>query len=79
MFQTTLPVLIIWNLCILLGFMGLIWTIKVWQQRRAERRALKYRICCVICGTGFDEFSSEPLVKCPQCGRLNERERVVDL
>lgn len=78
MFQTTLPNLIVFNLCAMLGFLAIIWVVNVWRRRRRERHALEFRIVCVICGTAFDEFSKEPLVKCPQCGRLNERERVVD-
>jgi rRNA maturation endonuclease Nob1 len=79
MFQTSLPDLIFYNLCALLGILALIWIVQVWRQRRRERRALEFRIICSICGTTFDDFTREPLVKCPLCGRLNERERVQDL
>jgi rRNA maturation endonuclease Nob1 len=79
MFKTTLPHLIIYNLGVLLGLLGMIWVVQVWRQRRRERKALKYKLVCVICGTHFDDFSDEPLVTCPTCGRLNERDRVPDL
>lgn len=79
MFKTTLPQLIVYNLCTLLGLLGLIWVVQVWRLRRRERRALKFKISCVICGTVFDDLTEEPLVKCPTCGRLNERDRLPDL
>lgn len=80
MFQTTLPHLIIYNLCTLLGLLGMIWVVQVWRLRRRERKALKFRISCVICGTIFDNYEEEePLVKCPTCGRLNERDRMMDV
>ena len=79
MFKTTLPELIIYNLCILLGLLGCIWVVQVWRLRRRERRALKFKISCDICGTLFDDFTQTPLVECPTCGRLNERERIMDV
>lgn len=79
MFKTTLPELIIYDLCILLGLLSMVWVVRVWQQRRRERRILKYRVSCDICGTVFDDFTQEPLVTCPTCGRLNERDRLLDV
>ena len=79
MFKTTLPELIIYNLCILLGLLGCIWVIQILRLRIRERRALKYKISCDICGTQFDDFTQTPLVECPTCGRLNERERIMDV
>ncbi len=79
MIPTTLPHLILYNLCILLGLLGCIWLVQVLRLRRRARKVLKYRLVCVICGMAFDDFTSEPLVKCPICGRLNERDRVLDL
>lgn len=79
MFKITLPELIIYNLCILLGLLGILWLVQVWRLRRRERRSMKYRISCVVCGTVFDDFSAEPLASCPTCGRLNERDRMLDV
>ena len=79
MFQTTLPELITANLCILLGLLGGVWILQIWRLRRRERRVLKYKISCDICGTLFDDFTDAPLIECPTCGRLNERERLLDV
>ncbi len=79
MVKTTLSELITYDLCILLGLLGMIWIVRVWQQRRRERKALKYRVSCDICGTQFDDFTADPLVACPTCQRLNERDRLLDV
>ena len=67
------------TLCILLGLLGCIWVIQILRLRMRERRALKFKISCDICGTQFDDFTKTPLVECPTCGRLNERERIMDV
>ncbi len=79
MFKTTLPELIIYDLCILLGLLSMVWAVRVWQQRRRERKLMKFRVSCDVCGTVFDEFTNQPLVPCPTCGRLNERDRLLDV
>jgi ribosomal protein L37AE/L43A len=79
MFRTTLPDLIFWNLLTLLGLLGLVWGISVLRQRYQERKSLRQRFSCVICGTQYHDDSTTTLVKCPRCGRLNERGMATEL
>jgi hypothetical protein len=79
MFQTTLTHLIMWNLVALLGILALIWAWKVARREIKERRSLKARFACGVCGTPYYDSSPAQLVECPRCGRLNERGMVLEI
>src|SRR5437016_1619029 len=51
----------------------LFWIVGEWNRRRRERRALEYRLRCVICAFEFEDRTDALLPRCPHCGSLNER------
>lgn len=73
MIRVSLTLLIFIYLCLTLGSIFAIWLVSEWQRKRAEKRALQFRLRCVICAFEFEDRSSDLLPRCPRCGSLNER------
>ena len=42
---------------------------------RSEKRALRRRIICRLCGHAFENLSDAVLVECPSCHARNERKQ----
>lgn len=80
MIRTNLTNLIVLNLAAVLGGLALIWAIRVWKERRRERARTRHQVVCSICGHVFeDPARADTVVTCPSCGRLVERQAVLDL
>lgn len=80
MIQTSLANLIIFNLTIVLGGLGLVWAYKVWSERRRERKRTRHQVVCAVCGQVFEDATrADTVVTCPGCGRLVERQALLDL
>jgi rubrerythrin len=73
MIPVTLTALITIYLLLFLAAVFLLWIVGEWNRRRRERRALEYRLRCVICAFEFEDRSAALLPRCPRCGSLNER------
>ena len=63
-------------LLVSLATIFLLWIVGEWNRRRRERRALRYRLRCVICAFEFEDRTAALLPRCPRCGSLNERFRL---
>jgi rubrerythrin len=71
--RVTLSTLVTVYLLLFLAAVFLLWLSSEWNRRRRERRALRYRLRCVICAFQFEDRTDALLPRCPQCGSLNER------
>lgn len=68
------------NLAAVLGGLTLLWAFRVWSERRRERARTKHQVVCAICGHVFEDAArADTVVTCPACGRLVERQSVLDL
>jgi uncharacterized OB-fold protein len=45
----------------------------IWRTFRSARQRRRRQIQCVLCGTIYEDPSPEPLPRCPNCSRPNER------
>ncbi|MES2705993.1 MAG: zinc ribbon domain-containing protein [Verrucomicrobiota bacterium] len=80
MIQTSLANLIIFNLAIVLGGLAIVWIGKVCAERRRERNRTRHQVVCAVCGHVFgDPMRADTVVTCPRCGRLVERQALLDL
>lgn len=80
MIQTSLANLIVFNLAIVLTGLALVWMTKAWSQRRRERRRTRHQVVCAVCGHVFEDAArADTVVTCPSCGRLVERQPLLDL
>ena len=80
MIRTSLSNLIVLNLAAVLGGLALVWAVRVWRERRRERARTRHQVVCAICGHVFEDAAREDtVVTCPACGRLVERQAVLDL
>src|SRR6266576_3374113 len=79
-FQTvirlSLAALVTIYLLLFLAAVFIFWIVGEWNRRRRERRALEYRLRCVICAFEFEDRTAALLPRCPRCGSLNERFRL---
>ena len=76
MIRVPLTTLITIYVLLFLAAVFLLWIVGEWNRRRRERRALRYRVRCVICAFEFDDRTDALLPQCPRCGSLNERFRL---
>src|SRR5947209_16516093 len=74
--RVSLTALVTIYLLLSLATIFLLWIIGEWNRRRCERRALRYRLRCVICAFDFEDRPATLLPRCPRCGSLNERFRL---
>ena len=80
MIRTSLSNLIVINLSAVLGGLALLWAVRVWKERRKERARTLHQVVCSICGHSFEDAARvDTVVTCPACGRLVERQAVLDL
>jgi hypothetical protein len=73
--RVSLAALVTIYLLVFLAAVFLLWIFGEWNRRRRERRALRYRLRCVICAFEFEDRTTALLPRCPRCGSLNERLR----
>jgi hypothetical protein len=71
--RVSLTALVTIYLLVFLAAVFLLWIVGEWNRRRRERRALRYRLRCVICAFEFEDRTPALLPRCPRCGSLNER------
>lgn len=45
----------------------------LWRTFRSTRQRRRRQIQCALCGTIYENSSPEPLPRCPNCSRPNER------
>jgi hypothetical protein len=76
MIRVSLTALVTIYLFLSLATILLLWIIGEWGRRRRERRALRYRLRCMICAFEFEDRTAVLLPRCPRCGSLNERYRL---
>jgi rubrerythrin len=69
----SLSALVTIYLLVFLAAVFLLWIFGEWNRRRRERRALRFRLRCVICAFEFEDQTPALLPRCPRCGSLNER------
>jgi hypothetical protein len=50
-----------------------VWIAYEAARRMRARRAVRNRLRCPVCSMEFEDRSPNPLVVCPRCGSLNER------
>ena len=74
--RVSLAALVTIYLLLSLATIFLLWIVGEWDRRRRERRALRYRLRCVICAFEFEDRTAALLPRCPRCGSLNERFRL---
>jgi hypothetical protein len=74
--RVSLAALVAIYLLLFLAAVFLFWIVGEWNRRRRERRALQYRLRCVICAFEFEDRTDALLPRCPRCGSLNERFRM---
>jgi hypothetical protein len=74
--RVSLAALVTIYLLLSLATIFLLWIVAEWNRRRRERRALRYRLRCVICAFEFEDRTATLLPRCPRCGSLNERFRL---
>ena len=74
--RVSLAALVTLYLLLSLATIFLLWIVGEWNRRRRERRALRYRLRCVICAFEFEDRTATLLPRCPRCGSLNERFRL---
>lgn len=80
MIRTSLTHLIVFNLAGVLCGLAVLWAVKVWRERRRERERTRHQVVCAVCGHVFeDPARQDTVVTCPACGRLVERQAVLDL
>jgi DNA-directed RNA polymerase subunit RPC12/RpoP len=76
MLRVSLPFLICLYLFLFTSFVFLVWLRDGWRRRRREELIYRNRMRCQICANDFEESSDRLLVRCPQCGAVNERCRL---
>src|SRR5437588_12609269 len=74
--RVSLAALVTIYLLLFLAAVFLLWIVGVWNRRRRERRALQYRLRCVMCAFEFEDRTDALLSRCPRCGSLHERFRL---
>jgi rRNA maturation endonuclease Nob1 len=79
MFRVSLTELLSYYLLVLLLLLSLVWGVKMLLAGYRERKSLRYRFRCVICGKNYTDDTELDMVECPQCGRYNERGLVQDI
>jgi hypothetical protein len=74
--RVSLAALVTIYLLLSLATIFVLWLVSEWGRRRRERRALRYRLRCVLCAFEFEDRTAALLPRCPRCGSLNERYRL---
>jgi len=73
MIRVGLPWLVFDYLLVFLAAIFAVWIAYEMVRRFRERRPLRDRLQCAICGMEYEDRSPTPLPACPRCGSLNER------
>ncbi len=76
MIRTDLPWLVAAYLFVFLAAILVVWIGYEMARRLRERRDLRHRLHCPLCGMRFEDRSGDKLPRCPRCGNPNERGRI---
>lgn len=79
MIETSLTELIVLILAGVLCGLGMVWAVTVSRERARERRRARRQVICPVCGHVFENTDRSPALPCPDCGRLIERQTLLDL
>ena len=79
MIRVTLTQIIVIYLCLILVAVLAIWWGFDFRRKRREMRARCHTVICSICNTIYEDKSSHALSECPECGSMNEREKIRDI
>src|SRR5438445_13366065 len=71
--RVSLAALVTIYLLLFLAAVFLFWVLGQWNRRGRERRALQYRLRCVMCALEFEDQTGALLPRCRRCGSLDER------
>lgn len=75
MIRAELPWLIFLYVAACIGAISLCWAWHASVRKYREIRLRRYRLQCTICGTSYEDRTTESLPVCPQCRHPNERNR----
>ncbi len=76
MFQLTLPQLLVVYVFLILGGLFVLWLGGEVQRWVRLHRIQRSRMVCGVCGCHYEDHTEDPLPRCPECGRANERQSV---
>jgi rubrerythrin len=79
MIRVTLDGMIAAFLAIILCSVFFSWIAAEVFRRGRESRRRKHFVICGICDHVYEDPSEEELSECPQCGAMNEREKIVEI
>ena len=79
MFRVSLYNMITIYLVVILCVLFFSWVTALIFRRGRENRRRKHFVVCNICDHVFEDFSEQELAECPQCGAMNERERIIEI
>ena len=75
MIRIELPWLIFAYLLVFLAAIFLFWGGREMLRKFRDKRAVRHRLQCALCGLHYENRSTASLPRCPRCGSLNERSR----
>ena len=73
MIRLSLPWLVFVYLLVFLSAIFFFWIAYEMVRRFREKRVLRHRLQCAICGMEYEDRTTAVLPRCPRCGSLNER------
>jgi rRNA maturation endonuclease Nob1 len=73
MIRVSLSLLLSVYVFVFLAAVFSVWLVSEMRRKAREKRALRYRLRCVICACEFEDRGTTMLPRCPRCGSLNER------
>lgn len=76
MIRLSLPALVFVYAAVFIAGIFVVWVSYELVRRARDRRALRGRLKCAVCGMEFSDASKAELPRCPGCGSLTERDKV---
>ncbi len=76
MIRLSLPTLVFVYAAVFVAGIFIVWVSYELVRRARDRRALRGRLKCAVCGMEFSDSSKAELPRCPACGSLTERDKV---
>jgi rRNA maturation endonuclease Nob1 len=75
--RVSLGVLVLIFLAIMVGPIFGLWLLNEYRRSSRERAAFRHVLRCAMCALEFEDRSDLDLPRCPRCGALNERQRLL--